>query len=214
VLRLSLDDEQPLQNWRAGTHGGQLYTETCMSGHVWDYGADNCIKFEVNMGVHSKYTGTYYVKCDAVDCCKDISPAGKIPDVKKWDIGQAKKSAITHMEATDLDDLDGHFVGADTWLEDISALKAHFKYTYYIHQAENGDIISHAIDYEAPTVAPGRILYGNFTVKHLEELDAFREVFKAPDACMKNNVLHCNDETMKKWDAKFQGRSTSEAVAV
>merc|ERR1719152_665770 len=121
---------------------------------------------------------------------------------------QAKKSAITHMEATDLDDLDGHVTGADTWLEDISALKAHVKYTYYIHQAENGDIISHAIDYEAPTVAPGRILYGNFTVKHLEELDAFRQVFKAPDACLANNVLHCNDETMQKWDAKLQGRST------
>merc|ERR1712070_410223 len=33
-----------------GKHGGSLFTETCMSGHVFDYGADNCIKYEVNMG--------------------------------------------------------------------------------------------------------------------------------------------------------------------
>merc|ERR1712137_922398 len=108
-----------------------------------------------------------------VNCCKDGDMGG--PDVKKWDIGQAKKSTITHMEAIDLDDLDGHVAGADTWLEDISAFSAHVKYTYYITQSDNGDVISHAIDYEAPGASPGRILYGNFTVKHAEELDAFRE---------------------------------------
>merc|ERR1719316_1515005 len=133
------------------------------------------------MGVHSPYSGTYYVKCDAVDCCT----ADEIPSLKQWDIGQAKKSEITHMEATDLDDLDGHVTGADTWLEDISAFAAHVKYTYYITQADNGDVISHAIDYEAPGTSPGRILYGNFTVKHADELAAFREVFKAPEACLK-----------------------------
>merc|ERR1719454_2779953 len=66
-----------------GKHGGSHFTETCMSGHVFDYGADNCIKYEVNMGLKSPYTGTYYVKCDAVDCCKDDSPDGDVPDVKK-----------------------------------------------------------------------------------------------------------------------------------
>merc|ERR1719329_209894 len=118
------------------------------------------------MGLHSKYTGTYYVKCDAVNCCKDARIQGA----------------------------------------------PHVKNTYYITQSENGDVISHAIDYEAPGAAPGRILYGNFTVKHLEELDAVREVFKAPDACLANNVLHCNSESMEKWDAKFQARSTAVAV--
>merc|ERR1712007_131590 len=111
----------------------------------------------------------YYVKCDSVDCCKDASTQA-LPDVKKWDIGQGKKSAITHMDATDLDDLDGHVAGADTWLEDIGVLGAHVKYTYYITQSEIGDVISHAIDYEAPGAAPGRILYGNFTAKHADEL--------------------------------------------
>merc|ERR1711998_259652 len=182
-----------------GKHGGSHFTEDCMSGHVFDYGADNCIKYEVNMGLSSPYTGTYYVKCDAVDCC--YSEDDDDPAVKKWDIGQGKKSEITHMEATDLDDLDGHVAGADTWLEDIKVLGAHVKYTYYITQSGD-DIISHAIDYSAPGAAPGRILYGNFTVKHADELDAFREVFKAPAACLKNNVLHCNDDHMKKWDRK------------
>jgi len=195
-----------------GTHGTH-YTETCMSGHVFDYGADNCIKYEINMGLHSKYTGTYYVKCDAVNCCKDERIQGA-PDVKKWDIGQGKKSEITQMEATDLDDLDGHVAGADTWLEDMKVLGAHVKYTYYITQSENGYVITHAIDYSAPTVAPGRILYGNFTAKHVDEIDAFREVFKAPDACLANNVLHCNNEHMEKWDRKLPGRSQPVPVAV
>merc|ERR1712100_1009994 len=190
-----------------------LYTETCMSGHVFDYGADNCVKYEVIMGVHSKYTGTYYVKCDAVDCCKDARIQGP-PDVKKWDIGQAKKSAITHLDATDLDDLDGHVAGADTWLEDISAFSAHFKYTYYITQSDNGDVITHAIDYEAPTVAPGRILYGNFTAKHADELDAFREVFKAPAQCLKDNTLHCNDAHVQKWDRKYHSRGSVAELVV
>merc|ERR1719327_322458 len=185
-----------------GCEGGQ--SDDCMRGHVFDYGADNCIKYEVDAGFHSWNSGTFYVKCDAVNCCRD-GMEGNIPDVKKWDIGQSAKSEITHMDATDLDDLDGHQTGLDTWLEDISVLKAHVKYTYYISQNENGDVISHAIDYSAPGAPPGRILYGNFTVKHADELDAFREVFKAPAACLKDNTLHCDRENMEKWDRRFQG---------
>merc|ERR1712139_317414 len=111
-------------------------------------------------------------------------------------------------EATDLDDLDGHVAGADTWEEDIKVFSATVKYTYYVTQSGD-DIISHAIDYSAPGTSPGRILYGNFTVKHADELDAFREVFKAPAECLKNNVLHCNDDHVKKWD-----RSMPTPVAV
>jgi hypothetical protein len=196
-----------------GKHGGSLFTEDCMSGHVFDYGADNCIKFEVNMGLKSKYTGTYYVKCDSVDCCKDTSQAA--PSIKQWDIGQNKKSAITHMEATDLDDLDGHVAGADTWNEFINAFGAFsVNYTYYITQSENGDVISHAIDYSAPGASPGRILYGNFTAKHADELDAFREVFKAPAACLKNNVLHCNDNHVQKWDPNLRRGLVAEPATV
>jgi len=169
-----------------------------MRGHVFDYGADNCIKYEVDAGFHSKYSGTFYVKCDSVNCCRDQD----YPDVKQWDIGQGDglKSVITHLEATDLDDLDGHVSGADTWLEDIKLFSAHVKYTYYITQ-KGDDIISHAIDYSAPGAAPGRILYGNFTVKHADELEEFRKVFHAPDACM-GNVMTCPPDLTEKWGRK------------
>merc|ERR1719324_1917543 len=112
-----------------------------------------------------------------------------------------KSTVVTHEDATDLDDLDGHVAGADTWAEDIKVLGAHVKYTYYITQQENGDVISHAIDYESPGTSPGRILYGNFTVKHADELDEFRKVFQAPEACM-GNVMTCPDALVQKWGRK------------
>merc|ERR1719473_1252483 len=164
------------------------------------------------MGLESPYTGTYYVKCEAIDCC--YSEDDDDPSLKKWDIGQGKKSEITHKEATDLDDLDGHVAGADTWLEDIKVLGAHVKYTYYITQPENGDVITHAIDYSAPGTSPGRILYGNFTVKHAEELAAFRDVFKAPAACLKNNVLSCHDDQVQKWEKKYFSRGPAREADV
>jgi hypothetical protein len=181
-------------------------SDTCMRAHVFDYGADNCIKYEVDAGFHSKYSGTFYVKCDSVNCCRDQD----WPNVKQWDIGQAKKSTITHKDPTDLDDLDGHVAGADTWEEDIKAFGKEIgvKYTYYVSQSGD-DIISHAIDYVAPGAAPGRILYGNFTVKHADELDEFRKVFHAPSACQ-GNVLTCPPDFKQKWGRK----SMSMPVAV
>jgi hypothetical protein len=172
-------------------------SDTCMKAHVFDYGADTCIKYEVDAGFHSKYSGSFYVNCDGVNCCKDQ----QYPDPKKWDIGQNKRSAIVHMEASDVDDLDGHVAGADTWREDIKVFGANISYTYYITQSGD-DVISHAIDYSAPGSSPGRILYGNFTVKHADELEAFREVFHAPDACLKNNVLTCPQTLTQKWGRK------------
>lgn len=184
-------------------------SETCMKGHVYNYGADTCIKYEVDMGSHSKYTGTYYVKCQGVNCCK-----GDRPDVKQWDIGQSARSVITHLEATDVEDLDGPVSQADTWQEDISIFGANIGYTYYIHQSGD-DVISHRIDYTAPGTSPGSILFGNFTVKHADELDAFREVFQAPEECLKPNTLSCNGEDMEKWDSQFfRHASVGKQVAV
>merc|ERR1719258_565948 len=56
-------------------------SETCMHGHVFDYGATNCVKYEVDMGVDSLYTGTFYVACDAVDCCKGGEAGDEDPDI-------------------------------------------------------------------------------------------------------------------------------------
>jgi len=60
--------------------GCKKTSDTCMNGHVFDYGANNCIKYEVDRGFDSKYSGTYYVSCDAVDCCKS---GNGLPDLKK-----------------------------------------------------------------------------------------------------------------------------------
>merc|ERR1719262_2007795 len=53
-------------------------------------------------------------------------------------------------------------------------------YDHFITRS-GSDIISHRIDYTAPSVAPGSILYGNFTVIH--NVTAFRDTFKIPDEC-------------------------------
>ena len=63
-------------------------TDTCMQGHVFNYGQDACVKYEVNRGIHSHYTGMYYAKCYSVDCC--VKDKHVRPNIKKWDIGQAK----------------------------------------------------------------------------------------------------------------------------
>ena len=184
-------------------------SDTCMHGHVWNYGADVCIKYEVDAGFHSAYSGTFYVNCDSVDCCKDGS--ADIPDLKMWDIGQSKLSKISHLGTNDITDLDGPVAGADTWNEifGIPFTPVKVNYTYYITQSGN-DTISHRIDYSEPGdthAQNGSILYGNFTVIHADELDAFRSVFHAPAACLKNNVLTCNDAQKKAWNRKyFSGR--------
>merc|ERR1711990_503844 len=64
--------------------GGE--SDNCKQAHIFDYGADNCIKLEINAGFKSAATGTWYVKCDAVDCCYDGD--NDVPDIKKWDIAK------------------------------------------------------------------------------------------------------------------------------
>merc|ERR1712070_1261054 len=87
-------------------------------------------------------------------------------------------------------------------------------YTYYITHSGD-DVISHRIDYSEPGdthAQNGQILYGNFAVKHAEELDAFREVFKAPAECLKPNTLTCDPNNVEKWERKFFRRHAVEAT--
>merc|ERR1719498_1090063 len=83
--------------------------------------------------------------------------------------------------------------GAETWSERHLMKYVGVNYTYRIHREENGDIITHRIEYAAPTVAPGRILYGNFTPQH--DIEAFKasSTFDIPAACLKPNTLRCPD---------------------
>jgi len=179
-------------------------SDTCMAGHVFNYGADNCIKYEVDRG-HSQFSGTFYVKCDAVDCC--TAGSAQVPDVKKWDIGQAGaflQDKVTYLGKKDTTGLNDEPVkGADTYFEEFNipfAKNIKANYTYYV--TTNGtDVITHRIEYGVTGQTAGRILYGDFKVQH--NLTAFRKVFEAPAECLKRNTVTCSDAQMKAWDRKY-----------
>lgn len=182
-------------------------SDTIMNGHMWNYGADTCIKYEVDRGIHSHYTGTYYVKCDAVNCC--VKDRHQRPDVKKWDIGQAGKlfgDKITYLGKRTTTGLDNSTtVTADAWNEvfNLPFSSVKINYTYYI-TIDGNETITHRIDYSAPgepKVQAGHILYGDFKVQH--DLDTFRDVFKAPAECLKPNVLSCPSDKVDEWDRKY-----------
>merc|ERR1711934_258658 len=63
-------------------------SDDCMNAHIFDYGASNCIKVEIDAGFKSQFSGTWLLKCDAVNCCYDGQRNREPPDVKKWDIGR------------------------------------------------------------------------------------------------------------------------------
>merc|ERR1712100_609871 len=179
---------------------------TCLHAHIWDYGADTCIKYEINGGFHYPGTGQYYVKCDAVDCCKAANPDHQEPNPKKWDIEPSSWWAsrkTTYSGKHDTTELNNETVtGADVWNSLMSVPLTHGKasinYTYHITKQGN-DTISHRIDYSVPgipKVPAGHILYGNFTPQH--DLAAFRKVFMPPPACLKHNVLTCQGKQVKK----------------
>merc|ERR1711990_812230 len=93
-------------------------SDTCVQAHIFDYGANTCIKYEVNRGFDSKYSGTYYVKCDAVDCC--VKDKDQLPDLKKWDIGQAGpilQDKVVHLGNRSIQDLNNNTILADAWYE-------------------------------------------------------------------------------------------------
>jgi hypothetical protein len=182
-------------------------SDECVQAHVWDYGAENCIKYEVNRGFDSAFTGTYYVKCDAVNCC--TTGKGQRPNVKQWDIGQGRQvpgDKIAYLGKVDTTELNGKAVeGADAWTElvPLPFTKIKINYTYYV--TTNGtDVITHRIDYSEPgdpKAQDGSILYGNFQVQH--NLTEFRTVFEPPAECLKPNVLQCNGDQVKKWESEY-----------
>ena len=175
-----------------------------MNGHVFNYGANTCIKYEVDRGFDSKFSGTYYVKCDAVDCCKS---SGGIPDVKKWDIGEGGKmlhDKIQYLGKQDTTGLNNEPVkDADVWFEEFNlpfAKGVKANYTYFV--TKNGtDVITHRIEYGVTQQTAGVILYGDFQVQH--NITNFRSVFEPPAECLKPNVLTCGETETKKWDEQY-----------
>lgn len=190
-----------------------------INGHIWDYGAP-CKKMEVDAGFHYPdpdiVSGTYYLKCDAVDCCYGGDQQGEPADVKKWDIdtpGLFKKvKFIAFNDTTELND--NPVKQAEHWRDtDFGKVT----YDHYITR-NNADIISHRIDYQAPpAVPPGSILYGNFTVIHNKT--AFRKMFSLPDACKPGNLLPCDSGIVAKWERayfkhSFATKSTKSSLVV
>jgi hypothetical protein len=217
------DPEQPhlAQAWQALSSGdglpGQVGLESYLfldkhegdfQGHVWDYG-ESCKKFELNS--HFKYgdfvSGTFYYKCDSVNCCFDgmgSFPPAEIPDVKQWDIStQGKFSGVKvqfdgFKDTTEL--YDNLIPGAEQWSEKHRLMSVN--YSYHLHREDNGDVISHRIDFEAPSVTPGHILYGNFTVQH--DIDAFKKAFfTLPAACQSSQVFNCGPDKVEQVERKY-----------
>merc|ERR550514_686880 len=221
---VAADPEQPhlAQAWQAMSTGDGLPGEVGLEsylflekdegdfqGHVWDYG-ESCKKYELNS--HFKETspafrgGTFYYKCDNIDCCFDGTGATivNIPDVKKWDIStQGKYSGVKvqfdgFKDTTEL--YDNVIPGAEQWSEKHRLMNVN--YTYHLHREDNGDIISHRIDYSAPGAAPGSILYGNFTVQH--DIDTFKQAaFTLPAQCQSGYVRGCGDTDVDEIERKY-----------
>ena len=190
-----------------GKHGKGPYTPDCMRGHIWDYGS-SCVKYEIDGGFKYPGTGNYYVNCDSVDCCKDTS---RQPDPKGWDILPTSwfdSRKTTYDGKHDTTELNGKNVtGADVWnmVQSIPFTKGKIgvNYTFYITK-EGNDTISHRIDFSVPgdsKAQAGAILYGDFQPQH--DLPTFRKTFMPPAACLKNNVVTCNDAQLKKWNTKY-----------
>lgn len=214
---VAADPEQPhlAQAWQALSSGdgipGEVGLESYLflekdegdfQGHVWDYG-ESCKKFELNSHKNRDpafQTGTWYYKCDSVDCCfsgtaGSYKPSPQyFPDVKKWDISTqgtlsgVKVSFDGFKDTTEL--YDNVIPGAEQWSEKHHLMNVN--YSYHLHREDNGDVISHRIDYSAIGTAPGSILYGNFTVQH--DIDSFKQAFfTLPAQCQSSYVRGCGD---------------------
>jgi len=187
-----------------------------LNGHVFDYG-EACKKIELDAGFHypSKdfVSGTYYIKCDAVDCCYGGDGVGSPPDLKKWDINKPGfLTEVKYIGLKDTTELNNKPVKqAEVWQE-IDKLPftkgLGVTYDYYVTRS-GSDIISHRIDFTYPgqqNSSAGTILYGNFQNK-MHDIIAHREMFKIPPQCQKNNLLKCADNSIEKWERHYFQRS-------
>jgi len=160
--------------------------------------------------------GTFYINCDAVDCCYGGEPLGRYPrrpDVKKWDINNPNLITGVKVEFKGFNDTtelaNNPVKGAEHWHEsDRLPLSKGLSVNYHhFITRNNADIISHRIDFDAPG-AKGSILYGNFTVIH--NVTGFREMFKIPDMCYPQgsgraggHALSCDAAKVEEWESKY-----------
>ena len=140
----------------------------------------------------------YYLKLNGPDCCK----CDQVDKPKMWDIADGglftKVNFNGFEDTTELNE--NPIVGAEHWYTS-SALPQVLTvtYDYFLHREDNGDVVSHRINFNTSVAQEGEILYGNFQVQH--DLDAHRERFAVPKQCT-GNILKCCD-TMDEVDAKW-----------
>jgi hypothetical protein len=182
------------------TVGQESYLNTKeKQGHIWDYGAaggkiTRCGKdFE-----HMAGCKAYYLKLYGPNCCYCNGAS-----FKEWDIHNKGKSATSSFvgieDTTELDD--NPITGAEHWHEDdtlFGKLKL-ASYDYFLHREDNGDVISHRINYFAAAVN-GSILYGDFQVPH--DIDAFASAWDIPTQCQ-GNILDCHCDVTDEVHQKY-----------
>jgi hypothetical protein len=218
-LAVSDDPEQPhlAQAWVALSKGDGLPNQIGNESYVWAmkgdgrphtikahwYKYDGCQKLSLHDPNQPHPMGgiewNYYLKCDALDCCySDFS-------MKGWDIGQGRISDVSFAGFEDTTELnDNPIAQAEHWHEEDKLPMTAYKvlYDHFITREGDTDIISHRINYAATTgtVPPGEILYADFKVQH--DVDAFiQSEFQLPSQCVRNNLLRCDDEKVKQWEA-------------
>jgi hypothetical protein len=166
--------------------------------HLWDYGATGQ-KLWTCPHKNEASCIVYYLKLNGPNCCKckDVNAP------KQWDINQqdglfTKTNFVAYEDTTELND--NPVTGAEHWAQSSILPKVlSISYDFFLHREENGDVISHRIDFNTSVQQQGSILYGNFQVAH--DIDAHREHFALPDACT-GNILNCCDD-MDALDKKY-----------
>jgi len=181
-----------------------------LQGHIFDYGS-SCKKIELvtkdlsKAGEAGFLDGTFYINCDAVDCCYDGDGS---PDIKKWDIASpGLLHSVRFAGVEDTTELGNKTVkGAEHWEEiDRIPFAKNFSVQYDYYITRNGkDIISHRIDYKAPGQI-GSILYGDFQPQ--QNVSAFRETFKIPKVCYPQgeggHAMACDGNKIRQWEKKY-----------
>lgn len=179
-----------------------------VAGHIFDYGANNCIKTVICDRGDDRFCTAYYEKCDAVDCCYCDDAT-----FKPWDIESGTFTKVHFNGYEDTTELNENpIAGAEHWNSNSSVPfigRLSVAYDYFIHREENQDVISHRIDYHA-TGVQGSILYGDFQVQH--DLDAHAARFQTPQRCLGNIVdCGCDDDGANSWSTRVEARHFKHA---
>jgi hypothetical protein len=174
---------------QVGKESYHVSSDKKFKAHKFEYPDCTKISLHDSSQLHHIKGGerNYYIGCYAVNCCyTDFH-------MKEWDIqGPSMYTTTEFIGYEDTTELNGKTVtGAEHWQEKSKFMGVGVDYDYFIHRTDDGDVISHRIDFNVSgtDVPAGSILYGDFEVQH--DLDTFKQTFTPPDECLKPNVLKC-----------------------